>query len=96
VNVLAGNLVAAIPRREYVAASTANAAVMVSIATERKRQRQAQQLSGPFPESSLPRAGPSNADFKDLARHWPSALAMAGLVLIRLKLAKWRLLGFRN
>jgi hypothetical protein len=47
VNVLAGSLVAAnIPVGSMVAASTVNAAAMVTIATERERQRYAQQLSG--------------------------------------------------
>ena len=47
VNVLAGSLVAANTLVEsMVAASTVNAAVVVTIATERDRQRYAQQLSG--------------------------------------------------
>ena len=79
VNVLAGNLVAAnTPVESMVAASTANAAVMVSIATERKRQRQAQQLSGAISGELLPRAGAFNADFKDLARPLAERLGDGG------------------
>ena len=46
VNVLDGSLAANIPVESTVAASTVNAAAMVTIATERERQRYAQQLSG--------------------------------------------------
>jgi hypothetical protein len=66
VNALAGSLVAAnIPVGSMVAASTVNAAVMVTLATERERQRYARQLSGALsPESCLARRD-LNADFKD-------------------------------
>src|SRR3989442_7282188 len=67
VNVLAGNLVAAnTPVESMVAASTANAAVFVSIATERQRQRQAQHLSRAPSRELLPRAAGIKADLQGL------------------------------
>ena len=59
VNVLAGSLVAAnIPVGSMVAASTVNAAVMVTLATERERQRYARQLSGALSGELFSAPGP--------------------------------------
>ncbi len=67
VNVLAGSLVAAdIPVGSMVAASTANAAAMVTIATERERQRYTFARSSPaaMPESCLGRLRAFNVCFQ--------------------------------